>query len=73
MTRSDDLLIANGVDAITGDYLLAPQSIRDVALVAQRPEPDRTLSLALVARDVSPAPACTSTRTWTCTARRVTS
>jgi hypothetical protein len=50
MTGSDDLLIANGVDAITGDYLLAPQSIRDVALAAQRPEPDRTLARALVAR-----------------------
>jgi hypothetical protein len=50
MTGSDDLLIANGVDAITGDYLLAPQSIHDVALAARRPEPDRPLAAALAAR-----------------------
>jgi hypothetical protein len=50
MAGSDDLLIANGVDAVTGDYLLAPQSIRSVALAARRPEPDRTLTASLVAR-----------------------
>jgi hypothetical protein len=35
MAGSDDLLVASGVDAITGDFLLAPQSIRDVAAMGR--------------------------------------
>ncbi|MGH8823862.1 MAG: hypothetical protein ACRDVN_05240 [Jiangellaceae bacterium] len=27
MTGSDGLIVANGVDAVTGDYLLAPQNV----------------------------------------------
>ncbi|MBD0292538.1 MAG: hypothetical protein ICV70_03045 [Jiangellaceae bacterium] len=47
---TEGLLVANGVDVLTGDYLLPPMPVDQVARLAMSGAPDRSSAAALAAR-----------------------